>query len=279
MDEQCPNFTDHGNVHINRRKFLRLIRDQLAVDRGEDADCVPLYLSGSRGSLFKVRLSSHGYTLMAKGVEAVDTKHLRYENKIYDHLRVLQGKVVPVCLGTLNLIKPYYYDSGVYKYFMLLSYGGRPVLRELGEVNARVANEILTTLGRLHQYRVLHCDTELRNVLYDKHTGRYMIVDLMQAESHARRPLGSINVNGLTRKRKRGLTPWKHEEDVFTVEMQCLRANLAHSDRWTQGSQAPRSLPSISAGCASRSVRPDRTGDGGGGDDESYSGRCDPRGV
>ncbi|KAI6777617.1 uncharacterized protein J7T54_004900 [Emericellopsis cladophorae] len=172
MDEQCPNFTDHGNVHINRRNFLRLIRNQLAVDRGEDADCVPLYLSGSRGSLFKVRLSSHGYTLVAKGVEAVDTKHLRYENKIYDHLRVLQGKVVPVCLGTLDLVKPYYYDSGVYKYFMLLSYGGRPVLRELGEVNARVANEVLTALSRLHQYRVLHCDAELRNVLYDKHTGR-----------------------------------------------------------------------------------------------------------
>ncbi|RMJ01509.1 hypothetical protein CDV36_015742, partial [Fusarium kuroshium] len=67
MDQKCPNSADHGNAHINRREFLRLARDQLAVDRGKDADCVPLYLSGSRGSLFKFCLSSHGYTLVAKG--------------------------------------------------------------------------------------------------------------------------------------------------------------------------------------------------------------------
>ncbi|KAH8651684.1 hypothetical protein BGZ61DRAFT_500921 [Ilyonectria robusta] len=227
MDEKCPNFTDHGNMHINRREFLGLTRDQLAVDRGKDADCVPLYLSGSRGSLFKFRLSSHGYTLVAKGVEAMDTKHLRYETKIYDHLRDLQGEFVPVCLGIVDLIKPYYYDSGVYEHFMFLSYGGGPVLKELGEVNTGVANEILTALGRLHQHRVLHRDAEPRNVLYDKRTGRCMIVDLMLAEFHARQPLGSINLNGQSRKRKRKLIPWKHEKDVFAIEMQSLRASLS----------------------------------------------------
>ncbi|KJZ70009.1 hypothetical protein HIM_10590 [Hirsutella minnesotensis 3608] len=226
MDEKCPNFTDHGNMHINRREFLCLARDQLAVDRGKDADCVPLYLSGSRGSLFKFRLSSHGYTLVAKGVEAMDTKHLRYENKVYDHLWDLQGKFVPVCLGIIDLFKPYYYDSGVYEHFMFLSYGGRSVLKELGEVNPSVANEILTALSRLHQHGVLHRDAEPRNVLYDKRTGRYMIVDLMLAELHARQPLGSINVNGQNRKRKMKLTPWQHEKDVFAIEMQSLRASL-----------------------------------------------------
>lgn len=77
-------------MHINRREFLHLTRDQLAVDRGKDADYVPLYLSGSRGSLFKLRLSSHGYTLVAKDIEAIDTKHLHHEAKIYDYLRDLQ---------------------------------------------------------------------------------------------------------------------------------------------------------------------------------------------
>ncbi|KJZ69297.1 hypothetical protein HIM_11310 [Hirsutella minnesotensis 3608] len=224
MDEKCPNFMDHGNMHINRREFLGLTRDQLAVDRGKDADCVPLYLSGSRGSLFKFRLSSHGYTLVAKGVEVMDTEHLRYENKIYNHLGDLQGKFIPVCLDIVDLIKPYYYDSGVYEHFMFLSYGGQSVLRELGEVNTSVASEILTALSRLHQRGVLHRDAEPRNVLYDKHTGRYMIVDLMQAEFHARQPLGSIDLNGQNRKRK--LTTWKHEKDVFAIEMQSLRASL-----------------------------------------------------
>ncbi|KAG7402638.1 Reticulocyte-binding protein 2-like protein a [Fusarium oxysporum f. sp. raphani] len=224
MDEECPNVANHGNMHITLREFLRLARDQLAVDRGKDANCVPLYLSGSRGSVFKFCLSSHGYTLVAKGVEAMDTEHLHYENKMYSYLQDLQGKFVPVCLGVINLVKPYYYDSGVYEDFMFLSYGGRPVLKGLGEVNADVANEILTALGRLHQHGVLHHDAEPRNVLYDKRTGRCMIVDLMLAELHDRQPLGPININGRNRKRK--WAPRKHGKDVFAVEAQSLRASL-----------------------------------------------------
>ncbi|WAO93440.1 Protein kinase domain-containing protein [Fusarium falciforme] len=224
MDQKCPNLADHGNAHINRREFLQLARDQLAVDRGKDADCVPLYLSGSRGSLFKFCLSSHGYTLVAKGVEAMDAEHLLYENKIYSHLRDLQGKFVPVCLGVVDLIKPYYFNSGVYEDFMFLSYGGRPVLKGLREVNKNVVKEILIALGRLHQHGVLHRDAEPRNVLYDKDTGRYMIVDLMLAELHARQPLGPINVNRRNRKRK--WAPGKHEKDVFDAEAQSLRASL-----------------------------------------------------
>ncbi|KAH8729865.1 hypothetical protein BGZ61DRAFT_492039 [Ilyonectria robusta] len=108
---------------------------------------------------------------------------------------------------------------------LFLSYSGRPVLKELGEVNKDVANEILTALGRLHQHRVLHCDAEPRNVLYDKRMVRCMIVDLMLAEFHARQPLGPININGRSRKRK--WAPNKHEKDVFAVEAQSLRASLS----------------------------------------------------
>jgi hypothetical protein len=79
--------------------FLRLIRVQLAQDRGPDADCKPLYLSGARGSLFKVRLSSHGYTLVAKGVEHCDRRLLECENELYDRLRAIQGTHIPACLG------------------------------------------------------------------------------------------------------------------------------------------------------------------------------------
>jgi hypothetical protein len=61
-------------------------------------------------------------------------------------------------------------------------------------------------------------------VLYDKRTGRCMIVDLMLAELHARQPLGPINVNRRNRKRK--WAPGKHEKDVFDAEAQSLRASL-----------------------------------------------------
>ncbi|RTE69084.1 hypothetical protein BHE90_016537 [Fusarium euwallaceae] len=224
IDQNCPNFADHGDAHINRREFLQLAQNQLAVDRGKDADCVPLYLSGSRGSLFKFCLSSHGYTLVAKGVEAMDAEHLLYESKIYSHLGELQGKFVPVCLGVVDLIKPYYLNSGVYEDFMFLSYGGRPVLKGLREVNTNVVKKILNALGRLHQHGVLHRDAEPRNVLYDKHTDRYMIVDLMLAKLRTRQPLGPMDVNKRNRKRK--WTPGKHEKDAFVVEAQSLRASL-----------------------------------------------------
>lgn len=77
---------------------------------------------------------------MAKGVEVMVASHLRHENKIYDHIWSLQGTFVPVCLGIVDLIKPYYFDSGVYVHFLFLSYGVRPVLREMKEVGANVVD-------------------------------------------------------------------------------------------------------------------------------------------
>ncbi|KMU78641.1 hypothetical protein CISG_01681 [Coccidioides immitis RMSCC 3703] len=53
VDETCPNFEHHGPEHISQQEFQQLIREQLAKDRGPDADCVPLYISGALGSLFK----------------------------------------------------------------------------------------------------------------------------------------------------------------------------------------------------------------------------------
>lgn len=162
--------------------------------------------------------------LIVKSVEAMDDKYLHHENQIYNHLYNLQEEYIPVCLSLVSLIKLYYYNSGIYKYFMFLSYSRQPVLRKLGEVSIGVANKILAALCRLYQHRVLHCDAEPRNVLYDKRTGICMIVDLMLAEFHARQPLGPINVNGRNRKRK--WAPRKHETDVFAVEAQSLRASL-----------------------------------------------------
>ncbi|KAK3316951.1 hypothetical protein B0H66DRAFT_308096 [Apodospora peruviana] len=99
IDQSCSNAPCHGSCHIRRVDFLRLLRAQLACDRGRDADSAPLYLAGAVGSLFKVRLSARGYTLVAKGVESANRDRLRNEEKIYSRLSAIQGKYVPVCLG------------------------------------------------------------------------------------------------------------------------------------------------------------------------------------
>jgi hypothetical protein len=222
MDEICPNFGDHGQEHIDRLGFLRLIRAQLAQDRGPDADCMPLYLSGSLGSLFKVRLSSHGYTLVAKGVEKPDLAHLRHENELYDRLRVIQGKHVPVCLGRVDLVLPYYYDSGVFVCFMFLSWAGRPLFECINQANKTgVVDAVTTAFTELHRLRVLHCDAEPRNILYDAYSRNLMIVDFERAEFCGRQPLGSISSNPQNRKRRRK-TSQKRGNDVFARELQSV---------------------------------------------------------
>lgn len=69
LDSQCPNVAAHGCKHIPPNTFLQLVRQQLAVDRGKDADCCALYTYGSRGALLKIRLTFYKYTMVAKGVE------------------------------------------------------------------------------------------------------------------------------------------------------------------------------------------------------------------
>ena len=92
-------------------------------------------MKGSRGALFKVRLSSHGYTLVAKGTEEGQCKYLVHESKVYDHLRPIQGSCIPVSLGIVNLKLPYYYDAGVYTSMLFLSWAGQPIYRYLTPKN------------------------------------------------------------------------------------------------------------------------------------------------
>ncbi|KAF2453121.1 hypothetical protein BDY21DRAFT_357348 [Lineolata rhizophorae] len=229
MDTNCPNFDDHGQRHIDRLEFLRLIRTQLATDRGRDADCMPLYLSGSLGSLFKVRLSSHGYVLVAKGMERFYLGRLRHENELYDRLRALQGKHVPVCLGRVDLILPYYYDGGVFEHFMFLSWAGRPVFKCINQLSQPgVVDAVTTAFKELHTLGVLHCDAEPRNILYDADRSNLMVVDFERAKFYDRQPLGSISPNGQKRRGKRGMLQkqekddmsQKQEKDDFAQELQ-----------------------------------------------------------
>ena len=199
-------------MHITRSEFLRLVRYQLATDRGRDADCGPLYRSGARGSLFKVRLSSHGYTLVAKGMETLDRAHLQHENEIYDRLRTIQGRDIPVCLGSVNLVLPYHYDGGVYMHFMFLSWAGQPLFECVDKVNmADVVDKVTTIYRAVHRLSVLHRDAEPRNILYDTTGDNVMVVDFERSEFIDRQPLGS--------KRKRGLSQ-KQGEDDFVKELE-----------------------------------------------------------
>ncbi|KAG5810663.1 hypothetical protein H9Q74_006359 [Fusarium xylarioides] len=217
VDKNCPNLEWHEQEHIDRHLFLRLVREQLARDRGRDADCMSMNRSGARGSMFKVRLTSHGYTLIAKGVESLDRKLLQHENAMYDRLVDIQGTHIPVCLGSIQLIRPCHYDGGVYSDFMFLGWAGWPLFERSSCLDdASVAKGVTKIFTAIHKRRVLHHDAEPRNILCDEN-GRLMAVDLERAEFHGRPPLGEMSSNSAVRKRKRGFV--KQSRDEFSQEL------------------------------------------------------------
>lgn len=203
IDETCPNASRHGPRHIGRIEFLHLLRSQLASDRGPNADSTPLYLSGSVGSLFKIRLSTYGYTLVAKGVEVANLARLQHEDEVYKRIRTLQGKYVPVCLGSLGLALPHYCNGGVFEHFLLLSWAGQRAYTEL------------------HRLRVLHGDAEPRNLLYNASNRTLMVADFERAELRDRPALGLISPNSQSQKRKRGAAQ-KQGSDDSTRELQSV---------------------------------------------------------
>ncbi|KAI1357257.1 hypothetical protein F5Y08DRAFT_192996, partial [Xylaria arbuscula] len=228
MDGECPNFGDHQRQHISLSEFQRLIQAQLARDRGSDADAMPLYLSGSVGALFKVRLSSHGYTLVAKGVEHAHLARLQHEKKVYDQLCTIQGKYVPVCLGNVDLVLPYYYDGGVYKHFLFLGWAGRPLFDLHSEADkAAIVDTVSAGFKAIHNLHVLHGDAEPRNILYDADNGHVMIVDFERAKLSNREPLRPISPN---RKRKHDMCREKQgRNNKFTTELQSIVQGVKRS--------------------------------------------------
>lgn len=169
---------DHGHGHIEQARFRTLIRDQLATDCDEDPDCMPLYQVGARGALFKVRLSSHGYTLVAKGVEPLDLAHLQHESGIYDRLQPIQGIHVPVCLGGVDLDPPYYYDCGIFVHFLFLSWAGNSLPHSVElQVKDSIVAAVGTAFDAIHALGIVHGDAEPRNMLYDASGAKVTVVD------------------------------------------------------------------------------------------------------
>ncbi|KAG5954014.1 hypothetical protein E4U58_000230, partial [Claviceps cyperi] len=164
LDKNCPNVKDHGSKHIDRQEFLRLIRDQLDGEKAH-ANCKPINASGHIGHLFKIHLLSHGYTLVTKAVGLCDGAPLLHEEKMYNHLRDLQGRFIPACPGHVELkwlFRGEAYDNTAFRHFLFLSYAGKPVLKALRRVDNSVVSRVLEALAQLHQRRVMHRDAAPR---------------------------------------------------------------------------------------------------------------------
>jgi len=201
LDPSCPNILEHGTKHLSQASFTELVRTQLSNDRGNDADCCPLNLHGARGALLKIRLSSHGYVFVAKGVEACNQRYLRDEAHIYQRLRPLQGVHVPVCCGIINLHVPYLYDNASLTHLLCMSWAGRSILsmQKVDDIPenfwddfAHKKEDAVTALSKLS---VRHGDLDVRNITYDDRTAQLMLIDFDRSSFVGRKVLSALSSN------------------------------------------------------------------------------------
>lgn len=133
-------------------------------------------------------------------MESLDRAYLQHENEMYDGLRAIQWKHVPVCLGSIDLVRPYYYNSDVYVHFMFLSWAGRLLFDCGDQAKTDFVRGVATIFKAVHELRVLHCDAEPRNILYDTNSGNLMVVNFERAEFRGRQPLDSVGPNSRNRR-------------------------------------------------------------------------------
>ncbi len=173
----------------------------MARDRGVVTDCQELAIGGSRGVMFKITLTTHGYTVISKGMQLRNMPHLLHEAQFYHQLRSIQGAHIPVCLGTIHLILPYDFMRRKFRGLFFLSYEAWAYPKKMNHANeADTVAKVASAMQAVHKLRVLQCDSEARNVMYDE-SGAVRIVDFERSKIQLKRP----QAKRLTSKRKQPL--------------------------------------------------------------------------
>jgi hypothetical protein len=148
LDEACSNVSAHrawgldSHHMLDRKTLARLMLCQLALN--PDNGFEPLGKQGACSALFKLTLESYRYTFVAKGTVTAFKEDLKHEGLVYRHLSEVQGELIPVYLGNISLVRPYFLDVGVrIVHMLLMSWAG-----EHNVALAQVARSKLVSLDR-----------------------------------------------------------------------------------------------------------------------------------
>ncbi|KAG6135518.1 hypothetical protein E4U28_005357 [Claviceps purpurea] len=202
LDPKCPNVTlhcqrgageaAHPKRHpVDHAEWLRLLREQFkqSIDLGITYQGVV----GAVGAFFKVTLLAYGYTFVSKGTVPGHIKHLEHEARVYERLKPIQGRYVPVFLGTIDLRtmdKDYwiYFETKVV-HMMFVSWGGILFhVHKAGMDQLETLHDVpwldegVRALKAVHNEGVLHCDVRWGNVLFNSETKGIMVIDFERAE-------------------------------------------------------------------------------------------------
>jgi exonuclease VII small subunit len=193
LDMNCPNIASHriaaGSIThpISIEGLAGLMQEQLACSL--DRDCEPLEMDGKYGAtgiLFKLSLTRYGYTFVGKGTIPELVPCLADEVKIYHRLERLQGEVVPICLGSINLTKPYHLTArhairfAGFKivHMLLMSWAGELAIKAGVDLTTEIAQSLRMVRGE----GVVHHDLRDANLLWNEERGRVMVIDFDRAD-------------------------------------------------------------------------------------------------
>ncbi|KAF5120875.1 hypothetical protein E5D57_013211 [Metarhizium anisopliae] len=209
LDDNCPNVRSHraaegGDRHpIDADTFTRLMREQLRQSPYRKCDALDGWgKGGAVGMLFKLELEPYGYTFVGKGALSGHPRDLEHESNIYARLDQLQGYVVPVHLGMVELDWGYILAGGVRVFdMMLMSWGGEKASKA-GLPN--LATELRRSLQAVWAEGVDHGDERGDNQLWNEERRQVMIIDFDRATLFPKpRNKRLLEVSGNKRKRNR----------------------------------------------------------------------------
>ncbi|KAG7120275.1 hypothetical protein HYQ46_006664 [Verticillium longisporum] len=220
LDDNCPNVLSHrtaegGSRHaIDANEFARLVGEQLRRNPYRNCEALDRWGKiGATGVLFKLELAPYGYTFVGKGSLPGHLGLLQHESRIYAWLDKLQGEVVPVHLGLVQLDKLQGEVAPVHQgyilpggarilHMMLMSWGGETITDTLtvGAAPANLLAEVRRSSQDVWAKGIDHGDERDANRLWNDERRRVMLVDF----DHATPPrLEHKQLSKVSRKRKR----------------------------------------------------------------------------
>ncbi|KAH8751831.1 hypothetical protein BGZ57DRAFT_934347 [Hyaloscypha finlandica] len=188
LDNACPNVSSHrahrarSHHALERKSLAKLMSRQLAEN--PDNGCEPLGKQGARGALFRLTLEWYGYTFVAKGTVTAFKAKLRHECLVYRHLDKVQGELIPVYLGNIPLVRPYFLDVGVRIIHMLLmSWAGEQARKDwMLTIGRDLATETSAVVTKILDCGVEHRDVRPPNVLWNPEIRNVVLVDFERSE-------------------------------------------------------------------------------------------------
>ncbi|OAA54953.1 metalloprotease m41 [Niveomyces insectorum RCEF 264] len=261
LDRKCPNVAYHraaaalspsssarpGHHPLTAADVCARIVAQLDENMDKDCECLDRWgCYGRYGVLFKITVTGFGYTLVAKGVQAVHRYILEREADVYHTLAArnanVQGRLVPVFVGLADLSRPLPLQScASVARLMLLSYAGPTLvspgmLKRLQAAGVDCEAEEARTASELAALGLRNEDVRPENLAWNAEAGRLMEIDFDQAWIKPKKPTAPETERTRTDKPRSPLT--KRTYNAGGVQPQLKKARHTATDGAIKNSES-----------------------------------------